>query len=758
MKLHDTKREIVRAGDLVENEFKIKATAHAFKILSSGLYANKIRAIVRELCCNAWDSHIAAKNKDPIEVKLPSRLDPVFYVKDNGIGLDHNDVMQLYTTYFESTKQDSNDFIGALGLGSKSPFSYAPTFSVESRHNGMKRFYTAFLNDAGTPAITKMAENKTTEPNGLTVSLQVKADDCDKFYGEARTALMYFSPKAKVSGRAGFETHALKHTVTGNGWKLRESDWSAHMNGPYVVQGFVPYPIDKELLAQQKALSEDGQAILDLNIDLYVPIGEVEVAASREALSYTKTTFTNLIAHFERIASELRTTVQKEFDSCTTLWEARMKYMQFKKDSSANTAMMVIFKNMQHKMPFKYGTTVLKEELLLNVDAADHVDIVLYYKTRSNKALQRASVYEVSTKPKSWSDKHKAHILELTLQPNLPVIIDDLYGGNDVLRQWLDDRIAKAKDHAWDRHALVLRPLSKKTEAESKAEIIKLLANLGDVQPQLMSGLGFARTKKTAYYKKRAVNMLYKWTGFPMGKGRRADVHRVFSKKCWVAQEVDVTDGGYYVPLEKFSAMHKGVSCEHMDYLLESGEKLGLIPAGTPIIGMSEKELKNAETEGTWINALDHIEAGYKKMNATHALSNTRVAAAMVEKLGRGITQHIIVPWKTVRNSVADCDFKAVLDDVIAFAANKTDWQLVSRMNHMIYPKPAVDDKGNRIDPTETEEEYVLRVVDETWKKWESVKAQYEMFNLIDWNFLTTDGAKIVLNYVNTLEKTKGKK
>jgi hypothetical protein len=39
-------------------EFRIRNSAKAFNILSSGLYANKVRAIVRELSCNAVDSHI----------------------------------------------------------------------------------------------------------------------------------------------------------------------------------------------------------------------------------------------------------------------------------------------------------------------------------------------------------------------------------------------------------------------------------------------------------------------------------------------------------------------------------------------------------------------------------------------------------------------------------------------------------------------------------------------------------------------------
>ena len=58
-------------------EFRIRNSAKAFNILSSGLYANKIRAIIRELSCNAVDSHVAAGKADvPFEIHLPNSLDP----------------------------------------------------------------------------------------------------------------------------------------------------------------------------------------------------------------------------------------------------------------------------------------------------------------------------------------------------------------------------------------------------------------------------------------------------------------------------------------------------------------------------------------------------------------------------------------------------------------------------------------------------------------------------------------------------------
>lgn len=151
--------EIGNAG--VVSEFKIRASAKAFAILSSGLYSNKIRAVIRELSTNAVDSHVAAgKKTTPFDVHLPNTLEPHFSIRDYGTGLSDEQVNKIYTTYFESTKSDSNDYVGALGLGSKSPFSYTDNFTITAIKDGIKGVYTAFINGQGVPSIAKMASEE----------------------------------------------------------------------------------------------------------------------------------------------------------------------------------------------------------------------------------------------------------------------------------------------------------------------------------------------------------------------------------------------------------------------------------------------------------------------------------------------------------------------------------------------------------------------------------------------------------------------
>src|SRR6478735_3518823 len=67
--------------------FTIKASRKSFQVLSSGLYEDKIKAIIREISCNAIDAHVAGgQTEKRFQVHLPTNFEPWFSVKDFGIG------------------------------------------------------------------------------------------------------------------------------------------------------------------------------------------------------------------------------------------------------------------------------------------------------------------------------------------------------------------------------------------------------------------------------------------------------------------------------------------------------------------------------------------------------------------------------------------------------------------------------------------------------------------------------------------------
>lgn len=301
-------------------EFRIRNSAKAFNILSSGLYANKVRAIIRELSCNAVDSHVAAgKQNTPFDVHLPNQLEPWFSIRDYGIGLSHEQVINIYTTYFESTKTESNEFIGALGLGSKSPFSYTDNFTVIATQNGIKGIYTAFINEQGVPSIALMTSENTTDPNGVEIKFAVTDRwDFDKFCDEARRVYKFFKQRPIISGAHGFTFEDPKYIDKNIIPGVHIIDKS---NGGYhsiAIMGNIAYPIE---IPKADTTLGDLVKMLSCNLVIEFEIGELDFQASREGLSYIPETINSIKKKLEAVNKQLAIHIKNEADKISNEWE-----------------------------------------------------------------------------------------------------------------------------------------------------------------------------------------------------------------------------------------------------------------------------------------------------------------------------------------------------------------------------------------------------------------------------------------------------
>ena len=346
MKIQTTAHEPVESqGISGKGTFSIKTSSHAFRLLSSGLYTNKIQAVIRELSCNAADAHVMNNNqKTPFDIKLPNGLDGQFYVRDYGPGMSDQDVMKLYTTYFESTKQNSNDFTGGFGVGSKSPFAYTDMFTVVSINQSIKSTYSAYVDDEGEPKIVRLGESEASdEPSGLSVGFPVKPEDVKVFHHEANDVLCWFKSPVNVLGVGDsqkpvpFDSKGviikspnvlMFGTKSGDGVHLSSPPGSHHYARDRrpgdssslgtVVMGNVHYPLPFD--SSLKDMPE-AKWFSDHNAVFPVPIGSVSVAASREALAFDKYTKENV-----------KNIVKTAFnDVCKELW----KYIE-KKSKLAN--------------------------------------------------------------------------------------------------------------------------------------------------------------------------------------------------------------------------------------------------------------------------------------------------------------------------------------------------------------------------------------------------------------------------------------
>ena len=322
MKLHTELSSVERSGVINERVATIQMSAKAIDILSSGIYTDPELAVVRELSCNAYDAHVAAGRKDiPIEIHLPNSLEPWFHVRDYGTGLSHEDIMGdgtetnpgIYMTYFGSTKTESNDFIGALGLGTKSPLSYTNSFEVISRYNGKRRHYTVFKNEQGLPTTACLGEVDTDEMNGLEVRVTIQQEDFSKFADRTSRALRWFPVRPNVVGTPYFKFMEIpKENLSGEGWKVFPSAFSTDYSKMTAVQGNVAYKVDISKIG----LSPSVRKVLEtVHCVGFFEIGDLETAASREEIRYDERSKTALLAKIEQIHAGVLASVEAQINA-----------------------------------------------------------------------------------------------------------------------------------------------------------------------------------------------------------------------------------------------------------------------------------------------------------------------------------------------------------------------------------------------------------------------------------------------------------
>lgn len=315
--------------NLTGNTFSIKASPIAFDILSAKLYSNPILAIVRELLTNAYDSHIAAGTEDtPITVELPTVYNPQFKIRDYGTGLSKDDVLQLYTTFFDSTKSSSNDFTGCFGLGSKTPFAYTTSFSVTSYYEGTQHKFVVTKKD-GYPNIFWVAEIPTNEANGLEIVIPIQEGDGNQFRDAFNEYLAYI-PEIQVNVSGATVSRPTLLAELQNIQIYKPISKYSHYYSPsadlLIKQGQNTYTIKDYPVFERKAHIEFPllyEIVDSLTVVINVPIGTVDITPSREKLSQDESN-TNILKEYLVNAERTIATIISNWDDTESNMLTRM--------------------------------------------------------------------------------------------------------------------------------------------------------------------------------------------------------------------------------------------------------------------------------------------------------------------------------------------------------------------------------------------------------------------------------------------------
>lgn len=286
------------SGEEIGMTFDENSLVHLMSVLTD-LYSDPPAAIIREYSTNAFDSHVEAGQTRPIEVETPNPLSPSFRVKDYGVGLSAEDIRNIYSKYGASTKRDSDEQVGMLGLGCKAALTYSTQFTLTGVKDGIKTVVSISRDEEGAGTMTVVNESKTNEPNGVEVIVPTKKHDNLKQKAES---FFSFWPRGSVLLN-GEEPKRI------DGLWLRDDLLMLDDEHSYIVMGNVPYPIERD------RLTDLPFSVYDYGIAAFVPVGAVNFVPSREALQYTRKTVAAIEEATRATRELLKVRIQEDIDA-----------------------------------------------------------------------------------------------------------------------------------------------------------------------------------------------------------------------------------------------------------------------------------------------------------------------------------------------------------------------------------------------------------------------------------------------------------
>jgi len=335
---------ITNSSELENHSFGIKAKNLPILIglLRNDVYSDKILAIIREYSCNAHDANVEAGKKDwPISVSLPNKFDQSLKIRDYGNGLNRQEIVDTFISYGESTKRNTNDAIGQMGIGSKAGFCYTDNFIVTSFNSGIKTVYNCAIGEDSVGSLIVMHSSQMGKDDlpGIEIVINIKLADVETVRKTALNFFKFWRVMPDVNFNKEEEEQLLKKKeilFSGSNWEISASKQSYNSyysvdQKSYAVMGNTPYPIDwntcfSSAIDWNEEISDFILYLRSESFILQVPIGSVQFSPSRESLQYTDHTKKVIKDLILEVFAEFKTNISKQFKNCKNLFEARSLY------------------------------------------------------------------------------------------------------------------------------------------------------------------------------------------------------------------------------------------------------------------------------------------------------------------------------------------------------------------------------------------------------------------------------------------------
>lgn len=314
MILSTEKRDVTKSQNFQTQSYGVDASnlPMLFQLLRTNLYSDLPGSMMRELVSNVIDSHTEAGNPQTMgEVDwIPSSKllgqDCELIIRDFGVGLSPERMRLVYCNYLSSTKRGDNTSIGGFGLGSKVPFAYSDSFSVQTVYEGTKYRYLCYIDASQLGAISLLTQEPTNAANQTEIIIPIKNEQKDypMFQKAVTTQLGYFTtiqykgftaPDSEVKFQD--EVCILKATPP--------------MPELHVVLGNVAYEIDYAALGIHSA-DWTGNGYNTCGLGLKFAIGELQPTMSRESLFWNESTKKAVLEKIALARKSVRNRIQIE--------------------------------------------------------------------------------------------------------------------------------------------------------------------------------------------------------------------------------------------------------------------------------------------------------------------------------------------------------------------------------------------------------------------------------------------------------------
>lgn len=331
------KKDLQNNSGLESMELNINASGlvHIMGVLTN-LYSTPQTAVLREYVSNAVDSHKKAGVTTPIKITLPTHAYPNLVVRDFGVGMTRDEVVEVYASYGNSTKRDNNDEIGGFGLGAKSALALANRFDVVSIKDGARFEFYIEKNVQGAPKLYFVSETETDESSGVEVTIPYgnytfKESVVEEFFVGSPSGSLEID--GVLNGKSVYKLNQF-HSIVGAsgenlGWLKKTAEYTS--DNVKVLIGGVAYNLDRYKFLY-KPESKTFEALNGFNSIVYVniPIGTVDLTPSREELIYSDRTMQALSATFEDLKNAGTIHFQAELNRSETRSEAVKTAFRFK--------------------------------------------------------------------------------------------------------------------------------------------------------------------------------------------------------------------------------------------------------------------------------------------------------------------------------------------------------------------------------------------------------------------------------------------